>query len=166
MITRMELHAFTAFEHIEIGWSEGLNVLLGAGGAGKTHLLKVAGAGAGAAPDSGAEGSRQLGTRLAGAFGLAGEHIGMLVRRTDAGWAPRAHASVESNNGVRSIEFRPQDELVPPGATPQVNESARWIGTRIPATAGVGIEEEPYTTLWRARRARDRTGSQLEGIHV
>ena len=41
-LTRIRLERFTAFEHIELALSPGVNVLIGANGTGKTHLLKVA----------------------------------------------------------------------------------------------------------------------------
>ena len=40
-LTRVELEHFTAFSKVEIDLSPGINVLVGANGTGKTHLLKV-----------------------------------------------------------------------------------------------------------------------------
>ncbi|WP_428263418.1 AAA family ATPase [Haliangium sp.] len=41
-ITRIRLKRFTAFEHLDLRVSPGINVLIGENGTGKTHLLKVA----------------------------------------------------------------------------------------------------------------------------
>ena len=41
-ITRLELERFTAFEALDFKPSPGINVLIGANGTGKTHLMKVA----------------------------------------------------------------------------------------------------------------------------
>ena len=40
-LTRVELDQFTAFTHLELDLSPGINVLVGANGTGKTHLMKV-----------------------------------------------------------------------------------------------------------------------------
>jgi energy-coupling factor transporter ATP-binding protein EcfA2 len=41
-ITRIQLERFTAFEHLDFRPSPGINLLVGANGTGKTHLMKVA----------------------------------------------------------------------------------------------------------------------------
>ncbi|WP_130471952.1 AAA family ATPase [Candidatus Magnetaquicoccus inordinatus] len=41
MFTKLELTNFTAFEHLDIEFSPGINVLVGANGTGKTHLMKL-----------------------------------------------------------------------------------------------------------------------------
>lgn len=40
-IRRLELSGFTCFSHIELDFSEGINVFIGENGVGKTHLMKV-----------------------------------------------------------------------------------------------------------------------------
>lgn len=40
-LTKVELENFTAFSNLEIEFSPGINVLVGANGTGKTHLMKV-----------------------------------------------------------------------------------------------------------------------------
>ncbi len=42
VITRVKLERFTAFENLDFKASPGINVLIGANGTGKTHLMKVA----------------------------------------------------------------------------------------------------------------------------
>ena len=39
-IERILVHNFTVFKGTEIEFSEGINILIGANGVGKTHLLK------------------------------------------------------------------------------------------------------------------------------
>jgi len=41
-LTRIQLRRFTAFEELDLEFSPGINVLVGANGTGKTHLMKVA----------------------------------------------------------------------------------------------------------------------------
>ena len=40
-LTNVRLFQFTAFKHLEVGFSPGINVLVGENGTGKTHLMKV-----------------------------------------------------------------------------------------------------------------------------
>ena len=40
-ITRLQLENFTAFESLDMELSPGINVLVGANGTGKTHIMKV-----------------------------------------------------------------------------------------------------------------------------
>ena len=40
-LTKVRLKCFTAFEDLDLGLSSGINVLVGANGTGKTHLMKV-----------------------------------------------------------------------------------------------------------------------------
>lgn len=42
MLKKIKLKKFTAFEHLEIGFSPGINILIGENGTGKTHILKAA----------------------------------------------------------------------------------------------------------------------------
>lgn len=41
-LTRIKLERFTAFEHLDVALSPGINIFIGDNGTGKTHLLKVA----------------------------------------------------------------------------------------------------------------------------
>ncbi len=41
MFTRLEVEKFTVFEQASFDWASGINVLVGANGTGKTHLLKL-----------------------------------------------------------------------------------------------------------------------------
>ena len=40
-LTRVRLKNFTAFDELDLELSPGINVLVGANGTGKTHLMKV-----------------------------------------------------------------------------------------------------------------------------
>lgn len=42
MLTKIKFENFTAFQHLEIPFSSGINVFIGENGTGKTHLLKTA----------------------------------------------------------------------------------------------------------------------------
>ncbi len=38
---RLQLSNFTAFEHLDLKFSPGINIFVGANGTGKTHILKL-----------------------------------------------------------------------------------------------------------------------------
>ena len=75
-ITQIRLERFTAFESLDLRPSPGINVFLGANGAGKTHIMKVAYA---------ACGSRGADTpfhdKLVRLFLPSGRNIGRMVKR-------------------------------------------------------------------------------------
>ena len=75
-ITRLKLERFTAFEKLEIQFSPGINVFVGANGTGKTHLMKVAYA----ACDISKTG-KDLAGKLVRVFMPSGFAIGRLVKR-------------------------------------------------------------------------------------
>lgn len=75
-ITRIKLENFTVFESLDFRPSPGLNILVGANGTGKTHLMKVA---YGACDVSGTE--EPLRQKLLRLFLPSGHRIGRLVRR-------------------------------------------------------------------------------------
>ena len=77
-ITRLKLERFTAFESLDFEPSPGVNVLVGANGTGKTHLMKVAYAACAASrTDTG------FVDKLARVFMPSGG-VGRLVKRRDA----------------------------------------------------------------------------------
>lgn len=41
MITKFKADEFTAFTHLLISFSEGINILIGENGTGKTHVMKA-----------------------------------------------------------------------------------------------------------------------------
>ena len=75
-ITRLKLQRFTAFEDLDFKPSRGINVLVGANGTGKTHLMKVAYA----ACDVSRTGNN-LAEKLTRVFMPSGRSIGRLVKR-------------------------------------------------------------------------------------
>ena len=79
-ITRLKLRRFTAFEDLDFEPSRGINVLVGANGTGKTHLMKVAYA----ACDVSKTGD-DFAEKLNRVFMPAGRSIGRLVKRRGKG---------------------------------------------------------------------------------
>ena len=75
-ITRLKLQRFTAFEDLDFKPSRGINVLVGANGTGKTHLMKVAYA----ACDVSKTGDN-FAEKLTRVFMPSGRSIGRLVKR-------------------------------------------------------------------------------------
>ena len=76
-LTRVELEHFTAFSKLTLDLSPGINVLVGANGTGKTHLMKVCYA----ACDAYKNGQNRFADKLVGVFLPSGGSIGRLVRR-------------------------------------------------------------------------------------
>ena len=79
-LTRVKLERFTAFDHLDLPLSLGINVLVGANGTGKTHLMKVCYA----ACDVSKKGT-SFGDKLVNVFLPSGRVPGRLVRRRQGG---------------------------------------------------------------------------------
>ena len=98
-LTRVELENFTAFRSLKLDLCPGVNVLVGANGTGKTHLMKVCYA----ACDSRGEGDYT--GKLVRVFLPSGRRPGRLVRRgPDDAW--EAMASVERGSLKLESSFR------------------------------------------------------------
>jgi hypothetical protein len=96
-ITRICLERFTAFEELDFMPSPGVNVLAGANGTGKTHLMKVAYAACDVTK------TRQpLGEKLVSAFLPSGGALGRLVKRRSE--SSTARVFVEWNH-EQSVEM-------------------------------------------------------------
>ena len=93
-ITRLKLERFTAFEALDFKPSPGINVLVGANGTGKTHLMKVAYA----ACDVSKTGAG-FAEKLIRVFMPSGDAIGRLVRRR----GESSHCGVHVRRGGRRI---------------------------------------------------------------
>lgn len=76
-LTRIELRNFTAFSDLELTFSPGINVLVGANGTGKTHLMKVCYA----ACECSEAGKGEFADKLVRVFLPAGQALGRLVHR-------------------------------------------------------------------------------------
>lgn len=77
-LTRIELRKFTAFSDLELAFSPGINVLVGANGTGKTHLMKVCYA----ACECSREGKGEyFANKLVRVFLPASQALGRLVHR-------------------------------------------------------------------------------------
>ena len=108
-LTRVELDNFTAFRSLKLDLSPGVNVLVGANGTGKTHLMKVCYA----ACD--VPSAVDFHRKLVGVFLRPGRNVGRLVRRwpDDSGKATanvergplKLEASFESDS--RPVSLRP-----------------------------------------------------------
>ena len=76
-LTRVELERFTAFSKLTLDLSPGINVLVGANGTGKTHIMKVCYA----ACDANKNGGKRFADKLVDVFLPSGRSIGRLVKR-------------------------------------------------------------------------------------
>ena len=79
-LTRVKLERFTAFDHLDLELCSGLNVLIGANGTGKTHLMKVCYAACDVSKKD-----ASLGEKLVNVFLPSNRALGRLVRRQQGG---------------------------------------------------------------------------------
>lgn len=94
-LTSLALENFTAFEKLNLSFSPGVNVLIGANGTGKTHLLKLL-----YSSCSMSEGvTETLSSRLIRNFRPYEDRIGRLIRRT--GKSSNAKISINRRGGLR-----------------------------------------------------------------
>ena len=93
-ITRVRFERFTAFEKLDFSASPGINVLVGANGTGKTHLMKVAYAACDVSKTKTA-----IGKKLIRIFMPSGQAIGRLVKRQRAS----AQCAVEVYRGIHKL---------------------------------------------------------------
>lgn len=77
MLKRIKFDKFTAFEHLEVELSAGINVFLGENGTGKTHILKAAYSACDIAKSKG-----DFAKKIANVFYPSGKQIGRLVKRS------------------------------------------------------------------------------------
>jgi len=77
MFERIKFERFTAFEHLEITLSPGINLFLGENGTGKTHILKAAYAACDITKSKGG-----VAEKINTVFHPSGKQIGRLVKRS------------------------------------------------------------------------------------
>ena len=94
-ITRLELERFTAFEALDFKPSPGVNVLVGANGTGKTHLMKVAYAACDVSKTQ-----ADYAEKLIRVFMPTGGAIGRLVKRRKGG----SDCSIKVSRGRRRLK--------------------------------------------------------------
>ena len=97
-ITRLKFERFTAFECLDLRPYPGVNVLLGANGTGKTHLMKAAYA----ACDISKTGTG-FAEKLIRVFMPSGRSLGRLVKRT--GVSTRCHLEVRRDDKTLKASF-------------------------------------------------------------
>ncbi len=76
MIEQIKLERFTAFEHLSLAFSPGINLFIGENGTGKTHLLKAVYAACDVSKSQ-----KSLADKVNRVFLPSGEQIGRLVKR-------------------------------------------------------------------------------------
>ena len=79
-LTKVKLERFTAFDHLDLEFSPGVNVLIGANGTGKTHLMKVCYAACDVSKKD-----ASFGEKLVNVFLPSNRALGRLVRRQQGG---------------------------------------------------------------------------------
>lgn len=97
MITKVSFENFTVFKKLEMDVSKGVNILVGANGTGKTHLMKAI-----YTPLAAFNEKKNILDKLVDVFLPKGKDIGRLVRRTKGS----AKAKVELYIGQKKLFFR------------------------------------------------------------
>ena len=98
-VTRIRLQQFTAFDALDLRPSPGINVLVGANGTGKTHIMKVAYAACDATKDH-----VHFAEKLTRVFMPAEGSIGRLVKRRRGG-SSAAAAKVQMGSSSIRVSF-------------------------------------------------------------
>lgn len=96
-LTRIKLENFTAFGTLDQSFSAGVNVIIGANGTGKTHLLKVLYAAC--AITMGEDRDRGFARKLLGVFNPYQSRMTRLIRRQQG--LPAAQIEVSRDDGVK-----------------------------------------------------------------
>ena len=115
-ITRLRLERFTAFEALDFRPSPGVNVLVGANGTGKTHLMKVAYAACDVSKTR-----TGYAEKLIRVFMPSRGAIGRLVKRRKGG----SDCNVRVSRGKRRIEVSFSNRAVAPGSA-EVTARQTW----------------------------------------
>ena len=120
-ITRVKLENFTCFESLDLEPSPGINVLVGANGTGKTHLMKVCYAAYAFGDDSGTSPILDYPPplKLLRVFRPSGNSYGRLVNRT----SNSDTAALEINVGVSYVKVQ-VSSTSPPA---QAEASGDWL---------------------------------------
>ena len=98
-LTRIKLERFTAFETLDVRFSPGVNLFIGANGTGKTHVLKAAYA----ACDVSKRPDDTLASKLVRTFRPYEERLGRLAHRTTG--STKATVDVDRGNEKLRISF-------------------------------------------------------------
>ena len=121
MIEALKLERFTAFKSLDFQPSPGINVLVGANGTGKTHLMKIAHAACDVSKTRAG-----FADKLVRVFMPTGNNIGRLVNRDEA------------NTNCRVVVSRPERQLctsftnrTAEAASAQVTGASRWTADRV-----------------------------------
>ena len=120
-ITRLKLERFTAFEALDFRPSPGINVLVGANGTGKTHLMKVAYA----ACDVSKTGAG-FAEKLIRVFMPSGGAIGRLVKRRGAG--PSCEVHIHRGDRRLQLSFSTR---IKAAASANTKGAPGWISARV-----------------------------------
>ncbi len=115
-ITRLKFQRFTAFEEFEFRPSQGINVLVGANGTGKTHLMKVAYSACDVSKTGGS-----FAEKLVRVFMPSRRSIGRLVKRR----GESSTCTVSVSRGKRKIEARFSNHTKSANAT-RLSGASRW----------------------------------------
>jgi AAA15 family ATPase/GTPase len=101
MIKRVKFEKFTAFEKLEMDCSSGINVIVGANGTGKTHVLKTLYAACDVSKTK-----RNFAEKITKVFLPSKEQIGRLVKRAKTSSSGFAEVTRMGGNGLLAEELK------------------------------------------------------------
>lgn len=96
MLTKIKFEKFTAFEKLEVGLSQGVNIFVGENGTGKTHILKAAYAACDIAKSKGG-----FAEKINNVFYPSGKQIGRLVKRSSVSSKGSVEVTRRLENGKK-----------------------------------------------------------------
>ena len=131
-LTRLELANFTAFEHLDLELSPGVNVFIGANGTGKTHLLKVLYAACEAT-----RGDVDFEDKLVRVFLPWANHFGRLIRRQ----ADVGHCGIGVYSDDRFLRASFRSDQMEPGLVESLRDGVLdWRSERL-ASVYIPVKE-------------------------
>lgn len=120
-LTRVKLERFTAFDHLDLELSPGINVFVGANGTGKTHIMKVCYSACDVSKTGGS-----LPEKLVEVFLPSNRRLGRLVKRR--GKSVRGAVEISRKNRSLSASFSNHTKLA---RSAQVKGAAKWAASSI-----------------------------------
>ena len=150
-ISRCQIENFTVFEKQDISFCEGVNVIIGANGTGKSHLLKILYSviqSVPGRPEAGYDVSdvlRYYGA-LGGAFKPEDGEVDTMVRGEDRGIPAVLH--LESNLGHHYAELKRDEHVGEAHCVVGRNEPAPWSPRRIEDAPGLFIPPNDVLSIY------------------
>lgn len=133
-LKHVELENFTAFASLALPLSDGINIILGRNGTGKTHLLKLLYTAC--AVTSGEDREKGFGAKLRNVFNPYEGRVGRLARRKST--SVQTHISVTNEKGVKLVADFSNHTKSPEDI--QIRGDSRWMRDKL-TSAYIPVKE-------------------------